>query len=255
MIPLLFWVELVTFEIMNRRIIVIPTYNEVENIAEIIHEIFSLPLPFSVLVVDDNSPDGTAQAVQQLQSQYSDRLFLEQRLKKEGLGPAYLHGFCWALPQGFEYVIQMDADFSHDPEALASFVASFEKGSDVVVGSRYSDGVTVVNWPISRILLSYFASQFVQLITRMPIKDPTAGYVGYRKTVLKSLDLGAVRYVGYAYQIEMKYKAWKKGFKLTEIPIVFKNRVKGHSKMSGQIIWEAFFGVLFLPLQNLFRKK
>jgi dolichol-phosphate mannosyltransferase len=148
----------------------------------------------------------------------------------------------------------MDADFSHDPEALASFVASFEKGSDVVVGSRYSDGVTVVNWPISRILLSYFASQFVQLITRMPIKDPTAGYVGYRKAVLKSLDLGAVRYVGYAYQIEMKYKAWKKGFKLTEIPIVFKNRVKGHSKMSGQIIWEAFFGVLFLPLQNLFRK-
>ncbi|MGB0656632.1 MAG: polyprenol monophosphomannose synthase, partial [Flavobacteriaceae bacterium] len=199
--------------------------------------------------------DGTAQAVQQLQATYSDRLFLEQRPKKEGLGPAYLHGFCWALPQDFEYLIQMDADFSHDPEDLTLFVASLEKGSDVVVGSRYSDGVTVVNWPLSRILLSYFASQFVQLMTRMPIKDPTAGYVGYRKAVLESLDLGAIRYVGYAYQIEMKYKAWKKGFKLTEIPIVFKNRVKGHSKMSGQIIWEAFFGVLFLPLQNLFRKK
>ena len=240
---------------MNTYLVIVPTYNEVENIGELIQKIFSLPLAVAILVVDDNSPDGTAVAVRKLQSQFNDRLFLEQKKAKEGLGPAYSHGFKWAMQQKVEYIIQMDADFSHNPHALVDFLAAFDKGADVVVGSRYSDGVTVVNWPISSILLSYFASQFVQAITRMPIKDPTAGYVAYRTNVLKSVDLANIRYVGYAYQIEMKYKAWKKGFQLMEIPIVFKNRIKGHSKMSGQIIWEAFIGVLFLPLQNFFKKK
>jgi len=239
---------------MQSYLIVIPTYNEADNIIAIISHLFSLPLPLSVLVVDDNSPDGTAREVESLMVKYPKRLFLENRSKKQGLGPAYLHGFKWALPQAFDYIIQMDADFSHDPSALASFVTTFEEGADVVVGSRYSDGVTVVNWPLNRILLSYFASRYVQLITRMPIKDPTAGYVGYRKKVLQDLDLTKIRYVGYAFQIEMKYKAWKKGYRLVEIPILFKNRTKGQSKMSGKIIWEALFGVLLLPFQKLFNK-
>lgn len=239
---------------MQSYLIVIPTYNEAENIEAILSRLFSLSLPLSVVVVDDNSPDGTASVVEALMGQYQGHLFLENRSIKQGLGPAYLHGFAWALPQTYDYIIQMDADFSHDPSALASFVIAFEKGADIVVGSRYSDGVTVLNWPLSRILLSYFASRYVQLITRMPIKDPTAGYVGYRKKVLQKLDLNKIRYVGYAFQIEMKYKAWKQGFRLVEIPILFKNRTKGQSKMSGKIIWEALFGVLLLPLQNIFNK-
>ena len=203
--------------------------------------------------MDDNSPDGTADAVRELQAQYNDRLFLEQK-KTKGLGPAYIHGFIWALQQKVEYIIQMDADFSHRPHALVDFLVAFDKGADVVIGSRYSDGVTVVNWPISRILLSYFASRICSINYSDANQRPySLSYVAYRTNVLKSVDLANIRYIGYAYQIEMKYKAWKRGFH-HQIPIVFKNRIKGHSKMSGQIIWEAFIGVLFLPLQELSEK-
>jgi len=239
---------------MNPHLIIVPTYNEAENITALIEAVFALPHPFSVLVVDDNSPDGTAELVVRLKEKYPEQLFLQNRPQKEGLGKAYLHGFHWALAQPFTYIFQMDADFSHDPSALSDFVTAFDSGADLVVGSRYSNGVSVVNWPISRILLSYLASVYVRWVTQLPIKDPTAGFVAYRKEVLQTIDLDRVEYVGYAFQIEMKYKAWRLGFNLQEIPIIFRNRVHGHSKMSGKIIWEALIGVLLLPLKSQKKK-
>ncbi|MGC6421214.1 MAG: polyprenol monophosphomannose synthase [Flavobacteriaceae bacterium] len=236
---------------MNDHLIIIPTYNEAENIVNLLEAIFSLPQDFAVLVVDDQSPDGTAALVTRLQKKYPTLLFLENRKQKEGLGRAYLHGFQWALERSYEYIFQMDADFSHHPNSLDNFCKAFIQGADVIIGSRYSNGVTVVNWPLNRILLSYAASKYVQLITGIPVKDPTAGYVGYRRQVLETLDLHRIGYVGYAFQIEMKYKAWKKGFRLVEIPIIFRNRIHGQSKMSGAIIWEALFGVLFLPFKKV----
>lgn len=235
---------------MNNYLVIVPTYNEADNIESFLKAVLVLPEHYAVLVVDDGSPDGTAQIVSTLQKQYSQRLFLENRTKKEGLGRAYLHGFKWALAADYDFVIQMDADFSHNPVSLKKFIQAFETGHDLVVGSRYSNGVSVVNWPIGRILLSYFASKYVQWITRLPIKDPTAGFVGYRRKVLDSLDLDTIQYVGYAFQIEMKYKIWKKGFSWIEIPIIFRNRTQGQSKMSGSIIWEALIGVLFLPFKK-----
>lgn len=233
---------------MEKTLIIIPTYNEIENIESIIEAVFSTPVAVAILVVDDESPDGTGQKVLSLMERFPKRLFLESRSNRTGLGSAYVHGFQWALRRNYAYIFEMDADLSHNPKEIQPMLALLEKEADLVVGSRYIKGVNVVNWPLSRILLSYFASLYVRLITGMPIKDATAGYVGYRSEVLKAIEIDQVKFVGYAFQIELKYKAWLKKFKLIEHPIVFTNRVKGKSKMNGSIIWEALYGVLFLRL-------
>ncbi|MGB1404303.1 MAG: polyprenol monophosphomannose synthase [Flavobacteriaceae bacterium] len=233
---------------MEKTLIIIPTYNEIENIESIIEAVFSTPVAEAILVVDDESPDGTGQKVLSLMERFPKRLFLESRSNRTGLGSAYVHGFQWALRRNYAYIFEMDADFSHNPKEIQPMLALLEKEADLVVGSRYIKGVNVVNWPLSRILLSYFASLYVRLITGMPIKDATAGFVGYRSEVLKAIEIDQVKFVGYAFQIELKYKAWLKKFKLIEHPIVFTNRVKGKSKMNGSIIWEALYGVLFLRL-------
>jgi dolichol-phosphate mannosyltransferase len=233
---------------MEKTLIIIPTFNEIENIESIIEAVFSTPVAVAILVVDDESPDGTGQKVLSLMERFPKRLFLESRSNRTGLGSAYVHGFQWALRRNYAYIFEMDADFSHNPKEIQPMLALLEKEADLVVGSRYIKGVNVVNWPLSRILLSYFASLYVRLITGMPIKDATAGFVGYRSEVLKAIEIDQVKFVGYAFQIELKYKAWLKKFKLIEHPIVFTNRVKGKSKMNGSIIWEALYGVLFLRL-------
>ena len=233
---------------MENTLIIIPTYNEIENIKSIIEEVFNKDLPLDVLIVDDMSPDGTADCVLEMMHVFSKRLFLETRSDKKGLGTAYVHGFKWALRRNYQYIFEMDADFSHNPKELGPMLDLLKKDVDLVVGSRYVKGVNVVNWPLSRILLSYFASLYVRILTGMPVKDATAGFVGYRRAVLESLDLNEIKFIGYAFQIELKYKAWLKKFKLVEHPIVFLNRTKGKSKMNGGIIWEALFGVLFLRL-------
>jgi len=233
---------------MEKTLIIIPTYNEIENIESIIEAVFSTPVAVAILVVDDESPDGTRQKVLSLMERFPKRLFLESRSNRTGLGSAYVHGFQWALRRNYAYIFEMDADFSHNPKEIQPMLALLEKEADLVVGSRYIKGVNVVNWPLSRILLSYFASLYVRLITGMPIKDATAGFVGYRSEVLKAIEIDQIKFVGYAFQIELKYKAWLKKFKLIEHPIVFTNRVKGKSKMNGSIIWEALYGVLFLRL-------
>ena len=235
---------------MEKTLIIIPTYNEIENIAAIIDAVFQTKLTLDILVVDDQSPDGTGDQVKQLMSKYPERLFLESRAKKEGLGAAYVHGFFWALRRQYAYVFEMDADFSHDPKELESMQKLLKTGTDVIVGSRYVKGVNVVNWPLSRILLSYFASLYVRLMTNMPIKDSTAGFVGYKRVVLENLGLEKIKFAGYAFQIELKYKAWIKNYKIKEHPIVFVNRALGKSKMNGNIILEALFGVLFLRLNK-----
>jgi dolichol-phosphate mannosyltransferase len=233
---------------MENTLIIIPTYNEIENIKSIIEEVFNKDLPLDVLIVDDMSPDGTADCVLEMMHVFSKRLFLETRSDKKGLGTAYVHGFKWALRRNYQYIFEMDADFSHNPKELGPMLDLLKTDVDLVVGSRYVKGVNVVNWPLSRILLSYFASLYVRILTGMPVKDATAGFVGYRRAVLESLDLNEIKFIGYAFQIELKYKAWLKKFKLVEHPIVFLNRTKGKSKMNGSIIWEALFGVLFLRL-------
>jgi len=233
---------------MEKTLIIIPTYNEIENIESIIEAVFSTPVAVAILVVDDESPDGTGQKVLSLMERFPQHLFLESRSNRTGLGSAYVHGFQWALRRNYAYIFEMDADFSHNPKEIQPMLALLEKEADLVVGSRYIKGVNVVNWPLSRILLSYFASLYVRLITGMPIKDATAGFVGYRSEVLKAIEIDQIKFVGYAFQIELKYKAWLKKFKLIEHPIIFTNRVKGKSKMNGSIIWEALYGVLFLRL-------
>jgi len=233
---------------MENTLIIIPTYNEIENIKSIIEEVFNKDLPLDVLIVDDMSPDGTADCVLEMMHVFSKRLFLETRSDKKGLGTAYVHGFKLALRRNYQYIFEMDADFSHNPKELGPMLDLLKTDVDLVVGSRYVKGVNVVNWPLSRILLSYFASLYVRILTGMPVKDATAGFVGYRRAVLESLDLNEIKFIGYAFQIELKYKAWLKKFKLVEHPIVFLNRTKGKSKMNGGIIWEALFGVLFLRL-------
>ena len=233
---------------MEKTLIIVPTFNEIENIESIIEAVFSTPVAVAILVVDDESPDGTGQKVLSLMERFAKRLFLESRSNRTGLGSAYVHGFQWALRRNYAYIFEMDADFSHNPKEIQPMLALLEKEADLVVGSRYIKGVNVVNWPLSRILLSYFASLYVRLITGMPIKDATAGFVGYRSEVLKAIEIDQVKFVGYAFQIELKYKAWLKKFKLIEHPIVSTNRVKGKSKMNGSIIWEALYGVLFLRL-------
>ena len=237
---------------MENTLIIIPTYNEIENIESIIEAVFLSGLPSDVLVVDDQSPDGTADQVLKMMKKFPKRLFIESRADKKGLGTAYVHGFHWALRRKYSYIFEMDADFSHNPKELSSMMALLKNQADLVVGSRYINGVNVVNWPLGRILLSYFASFYVRLITGMPIKDATAGFVGYKRQVLDAIDLDQIKFVGYAFQIELKYKAWLKNFKLIEHPIIFTNRVKGKSKMNGSIICEALFGVLFL---RFFKKR
>jgi dolichol-phosphate mannosyltransferase len=239
---------------MKESVVVIPTYNEIENIEAIIQKVFSLPHPFHVLIVDDNSPDGTAQAVMRLQAHYPDRLFLEQRKGKLGLGTAYIHGFKYALKEGYQYIFEMDADFSHNPnDLIALHQACNIEGFDMAIGSRYSSGVNVVNWPMSRVLLSYFASRYVRLITGMPIHDATAGFKCYTRQVLETIKLDKIRFIGYAFQIEMKFLTYKYGFKIKEVPIIFTDRTKGQSKMSKGIIREAFLGVIQMKLDSYFR--
>ena len=236
---------------MDKKLVIIPTYNEKENIADIIKAVFSLDGNFHVLVIDDGSPDGTAAIVKGLMSEGDIRLHLIERSGKLGLGTAYLTGFKWALEHGYDYVFEMDADFSHDPKDLVRlYKACADDGADLAIGSRYCNGVSVVDWPMSRIVMSYFASAYVRGVLRMHIYDTTAGFVCYSRKVLEKMDLDAVKMKGYGFQIEMKYTAWKLGFKLKEVPIIFTNRQKGTSKMSGGIFGEAFWGVLALRLRR-----
>lgn len=239
---------------MNDSIVIIPTYNEKENIEAILTAVFSLSQPFDVLIVDDGSPDRTADIVKSLQQTYNGKLHLLERSGKQGLGTAYISGFRYALEYGYEYILEMDADFSHDPKDLVSLRKSCEEGNHVAIGSRYATGVNVVNWPMGRVLLSYFASWYVRLITSMPISDTTAGFVCYRRKVLETIPLDQVKFVGYAFQIEMKFLAWKYGFILKEVPIIFTERTRGQSKMSPGIFKEAFFGVLQMTIQSWFKK-
>ena len=243
---------------MNNAIVIIPTYKERENIRAIIDVVFGLPKDFHILIVDDNSPDGTPQIVEQMQKYYNEtetKLHLVKRNGKLGLGTAYITGFKYAIEKGYDFILEMDADFSHDPKDLISlYLSCSEGGSDVAIGSRYATGVNVVNWPIGRVLLSYFASSYVRLITSMPIRDTTAGFVCYKKKVLETIPLDDVKFVGYAFQIEMKFLAWKFGFNLIEVPIIFTERTRGESKMSAGIFKEAFFGVLQMTIQSWFKK-
>ncbi|MFZ6013915.1 MAG: polyprenol monophosphomannose synthase [Bacteroidota bacterium] len=244
---------------MSNAIVIIPTYKERENIRAIIETVFSLPKDFDILIVDDNSPDGTAEIVEQMQQYYNStsdtRLHLLKRAGKLGLGTAYITGFHFAIEKGYDYILEMDADFSHDPKDLVSlYLTCAELGNDLSIGSRYATGVNVVNWPIGRVLISYFASSYVRIITSMPIRDTTAGFVCYRRKVLETIPLEQVKFVGYAFQIEMKFLAWKYGFKLKEVPIIFTDRTRGESKMSAGIFKEAFFGVLQMTIQSWFKK-
>ncbi|MCX7697756.1 MAG: polyprenol monophosphomannose synthase [Bacteroidales bacterium] len=236
----------------KQLLVIIPTYNEKDNISNIIKKVFSLPVDFHILVVDDNSPDGTSNIVESLQETYKERLYLLKRNGKLGLGTAYITGFRWGLENGYQYFFEMDADFSHNPDDLVRLYEVLSNdGYDVVVGSRYVQGVNVVNWPIGRVLLSYFASKYVRFILGLPVHDATAGFVGYSRRVLESILLEKISFVGYAFQIEMKYVAHKLGFKIKEIPIIFTDRRYGQSKMSKKIIREAFWGVLKLRFTNV----
>lgn len=230
---------------------IIPTYNEKENIEKVLKQVFSLAVSFDVLVVDDSSPDGTSQIVQQLQTQFT-QLYLEIRTEKQGLGKAYTHGFKWALQRGYQYIFEMDADLSHDPKDLPRLLEALKNDGEVAIGSRYSHGVNVVNWPMSRVLLSFIASKYARLVTGLPISDATAGFVGYQRKVLEKIDLNRIKFKGYGFQIEMKYKAWKNGFRLIEVPIIFTNRVAGESKISANIMGEAVFGILMLRIRSIF---
>ena len=240
---------------MPDGIVIIPTYNEKENIERIIRNVFSLQRNFHILVVDDNSPDRTAAIVESLQPAYNDQLFLIKREGKSGLGTAYIKGFQWVLEREYKYIFQMDADFSHNPNDLIRlYNACKRRGADVAVGSRYKTGVNVVNWPMSRVLLSWLASKYVRLITAMPVEDTTAGFVCYRREVLERIHLDKIKFVGYAFQIEMKFKAYLAKFNIIEVPVIFTDRTRGTSKMSGSIIWEAVFGVVKMKINSLFNK-
>ena len=237
---------------MSDTLVIIPTYNEKENIEAIIKTVFEQYKKFHILVVDDNSPDGTAAIVDDLILRYSDRLFIEKREGKNGLGTAYIHGFKWAIEKKYDYIIEMDADFSHNPEDLVRLYNACEnEGADVSIGSRYSQGVNVVNWPMKRVLLSYFASKYVRFITRIPVHDTTAGFVCYKRRVLETINLTTIRFVGYAFQIEMKFKAWKHNFNIKEVSVIFTDRTEGTSKMNEGIIYEALFGVLKMRFKGL----
>ena len=241
---------------MQDSIVIIPTFNEIENIEAIIKAVFSLDKAFDILVVDDNSPDLTALKVKALQNEYPDQLFLEIREEKSGLGTAYIHGFKWSLKKHYDYIFEMDADFSHNPKDLIRLYNTCHlDGADMAIGSRYVQGVNVVNWPMSRVLLSYLASKYVRLITRMKIHDTTAGFICYKRKVLESFNLDKISFSGYAFQIEMKFKAHCKKFIIKEIPVVFTDRTKGESKLSSGIISEAIFGVFSMKCKSLFKRE
>ncbi len=239
---------------MEDSIVIIPTYNECENIEKIIRKVFSLPKHFDILIVEDNSPDGTAGIVKSLIAEFPGRLFIEERKGKLGLGTAYIHGFKWSIANNYEYIFEMDADFSHNPEDLVRlYAACKDQGADMAIGSRYINGVNVVNWPMGRVLMSYYASAYVRFITRMKIRDTTAGFKCYTRKVLETIALDEIRFIGYAFQIEMKFTAWKHGFKIVEVPIIFTDRTEGQSKMSKGIFKEAILGVLSLKIRSWFR--
>ena len=240
---------------MSDGLVIIPTYNEKENIEKIIRSIFSLETIFDILIIDDGSPDGTADIVKGLQKEFSEKLYIEERSGKLGLGTAYIHGFKWALNKDYKYIFEMDADFSHNPDDLIRlYNANAIEGGDLAIGSRYVKGVNIVNWPMSRLLMSFFASKYVKLITGMPVQDSTAGFKCYKREVLETINFDKVQFVGYAFQIEMKFKAWKYGFKIIEVPVIFTDRTEGTSKMSGGIFFEAVIGVIQMKLKSFFRK-
>ena len=240
---------------MSENLVIIPTYKEKENIEKIIRYVFNLPMDFDILIIDDNSPDGTADIVKSLMTEFADRLHLLERPGKQGLGTAYIMGFKWALERDYQYVFEMDADFSHDPNDLPRlYSACHDEGYDVAIGSRYVSGVNVVNWPMGRVLMSYFASKYVRFVTGFDVHDTTAGFKCYRRRVLETIELDKIRFKGYAFQIEMKFTAYKIGFKIKEVPVIFVNRREGTSKMSGGIFSEAFFGVMRLRWDGWWRK-
>ena len=234
-----------------RNLVIIPTYNELDNIRPMIDKVFSLPEKFDLLIIDDGSPDGTAKVVREQQRVYPGSLHLIERSGKLGLGTAYLAGFRWALENGYDYVFEMDCDFSHNPDDLGRLSQAAVAGADLVIGSRYVTGVNVVNWPMKRVLMSYYASAYVRFVTGMPVRDATAGFVCYSAKLLRTMDMDAVRMKGYGFQVEMKYTAWKLGFRVKEVPIIFTERTLGASKMSGGIFREAFFGVLKLRFRSI----
>ncbi|MEO8885360.1 MAG: polyprenol monophosphomannose synthase [Mucilaginibacter sp.] len=239
---------------MPDSIVIIPTYNEKENIERMIRKVFSLPHNFHLLIIDDGSPDGTAIIVKELQNEYADKLFIVERAGKQGLGTAYIHGFKWAIEKQYDYIFEMDADFSHNPDDLIKLKDACVNGADMSVGSRYVNGVNVVNWPMSRVLMSYFASVYVRFITGVKIQDFTAGFVCYKRKVLQTVELNKIKFVGYAFQIEMKYTTVKHGFNLVEVPIIFTDRTAGASKMSKGIFKEAILGVIQMKINSIFRK-
>lgn len=236
----------------HQKLVIIPTYNELENISDMVETVMNLPENFELLVIDDGSPDGTAEVVKKLQNQFSNRLHLLERKGKLGLGTAYIAGFKWALSQGYEFIFEMDCDFSHDPKDLGRlYNAVKNRDYDLAIGSRYITGVNVVNWPIGRVLMSYFASIYVKFITGLPVKDATAGFKCYHRSVLEGIDLDGIKFIGYAFQIEMKLTAWKLGFKLIEVPIIFTDRTRGQSKMSPKIFKEAVLGVIRMKIKSM----
>lgn len=240
---------------MADALVVIPTYNEIENIERLVRNIIALQRDFHILIVDDASPDGTGTKIKELQGTYPDSLFIIERAGKMGLGTAYIAGFKWALEKTYDYIFEMDADFSHNPNDLIRlYNACYKDGADLSIGSRYVTGVNVVNWPMGRVLLSWGASKYVRLVTGLPVHDATAGFICYKRNVLENLDLNKIKFVGYAFQIEMKYKAFIKGWKIKEVPVIFTDRTKGQSKMSSGIISEAIFGVLKLRVKHLFKR-
>lgn len=239
---------------MNKKLVIIPTYNEKENIEKIIRTVFGLG-DYHILIIEDNSPDGTAEIVKKLIGEYPEKLFIEERKGKLGLGTAYIHGFKWALAHNYDFVFEMDADFSHNPEDLARlYAACVDENADLAIGSRYCKGVNVINWPMSRLLMSYYGSAYVRIMLGIPVHDTTAGFKCYRATTLRAIDFDKIHHVGYGFQIEMKYNVYKLGFKIVEVPIIFKDRTEGTSKMSGGIFKEAIFGVIGLRFRSWFRK-
>lgn len=240
---------------MPDYLVIIPTYNEKENVERMVRKVMSLDKPFHLLIVDDGSPDGTGQIVKDLMKEFPDRLFIEERSGKLGLGTAYVHGFKWGIEKKYTYIFEMDCDFSHNPDDLVRLLAACEdEGNDLAVGSRYVTGVNVVNWPMARVLMSYYASVYVRIVTGMKIRDTTAGFKCYRATALEKVLETPVKFVGYAFQIEMKFRTWKYGYKIKEVPIIFTDRTMGTSKMSSGIFKEAFFGVMWLKISSWFRK-
>ncbi len=238
---------------MSNKVVIIPTYNEKENIESIIRKVMSLDGEFNVLIIEDNSPDGTADIVKNLMKEFENRLFIVERKGKLGLGTAYIAGFKWALEHNYEYIFEMDADFSHNPDDLIKLHKACANGADLAIGSRYISGINVVNWPMGRVIMSYYASKYVRIVTGMKVKDATAGFKCYTRKVLETIDLDKIRFKGYAFQIEMKFTAFKFGFNIVEVPIIFTDRQEGASKMSGGIFNEAVWGVIKMKLRSLFR--